>query len=96
MVKKGISLPPISSSFVFFFLSSGPLENYRFSFGLHFNMSSSLPPPKGFLLSHLLIDSLFKREGDVPGGLTAEQVDHHLVGEHHDGRVGDLSDEVGG
>lgn len=36
-----------------------------------------------------------EREG-VKGELAAEQVDHHLVGAHHDGSVGDLPDQVGG
>lgn len=47
----------------------------------------------GLLLSHLLPPS-FQQEGDVPGELTAEQIDHHFIGAHHDGSVGDLSDEV--
>lgn len=33
---------------------------------------------------------------EAGAGLAAEQVDHHLVGAHHDGGVGDLSDQVGG
>ena len=32
----------------------------------------------------------------MPGGLTTKQVDHHFIGAHHDGGVGDLSDQVGG
>lgn len=44
----------------------------------------------------MLTVSLFKQEGDIPGGLTAEHVDHHFIGTHHDGGVGNLSDEVGG
>lgn len=32
----------------------------------------------------------------MEGELAAKQVDHHLVGAHHDGSVGDLPDQVGG
>lgn len=49
----------------------------------------------GLLLSHLSCLSS-QQEGDAHGELTAEQIDHHLIGTHHDGSVGDLSDEVGG
>lgn len=55
----------------------------------------SLPKPNGLQLSHELSPSRLE-DGGVPAGLTAEQIDHHLVGAHHDGRVGDLPDEVGG
>lgn len=60
-------------------------------------MLSFLFLAKGPPFSVILVTvSLFKREGDIPGELTAEQVDHHFIGAHHDGGVGDLSDQVGG
>lgn len=48
------------------------------------------------LLSHLPTVCLFAQEGGVRVALTAEQVDHHFICTHHDGGVGNLSDEVGG
>lgn len=48
------------------------------------------------LFSQLLSLSFFSRKENIPAGLTAEQIDNHLIGAHHDGSVRDLSDEMGG
>lgn len=37
-----------------------------------------------------------RRDDDVAAPLTAQEVDHQLIGAHHDGGVGDLSHQVGG
>lgn len=70
--------------------TSSILWSSSFTFRPH-----SLPKPNSLQLSHELSPSRLE-DGGVPAGLTAEQIDHHLVGAHHDGRVGDLPDEVGG
>lgn len=78
-------MPSYSLSFSFFWSSS-------FTFCPSASRSSSI------LLSfenNKTRDGGARRVGGV-GELAAEQVDHHLVGAHHDGSVGDLPDQVGG
>lgn len=50
---------------------------------------------KVIFLSHVTV-SMFKQSRDIHDRLTAKQIDHHLICAHHDGRVGNLSDEMSG